>query len=213
MKPQACHIFPFSAIKRRGLLSDALQSILGMFWTSARGARLQALITDNAHILDTAKNMICLTPTLHSWWANAYFALEPYEQLPNGVRIRLRWLKKTAFVPWQAMPEPRTDPRDYLNWPGEQEGILGIVDFESGHPLIDGSLFDLVSDDVDTQVSWDLIEIQWDLLRMAALSGAGEVADDPRWDSDKYFVELFESLHEEGMQGPADNAPSSSRGR
>jgi hypothetical protein len=83
----------------------------------------------------------------------------------------------------------------------------GIVNFESGHPLVD------VSDDVDTQVPWDLIEIQWDLLRMAALSGAGEVADDPRWNSDKDLAELFELVGGEDMGGLTDSAPSSSRCR
>lgn len=55
-------------------------------------------------------------------------------------------------------------------------------DLTTGHPIIDGSVFDLTSEDPATEASYVLLELQWDLLRLAALSGAAEAADDPQWD-------------------------------
>lgn len=127
--------------------------------------------------------MICLSPLLQRWWRKAYFALEPDEKIPNGVRVRLRWLKRTAFTVKDKLETLAIDPRDCLLWP-QEEGVIAIKDLVSGHPLLDGTLFDFASDDPQNQVSFDLLQLQWDLLRMAALSGAVEAVEDPSWNPD-----------------------------
>lgn len=128
--------------------------------------------------------MVCLSPVLHHWWGKAFFALEPYEKLPNGVRVRLRWLKRTSFSVRDKLEDLAINPRHHLIWP-QEEGVVAMRDISSGHPLLDGTLFDLTSDDPKNQVSFDLLQLQWDLLRMAALSGAAEAAEDPSWNPDE----------------------------
>ena len=59
-------------------------------WDSVALERLQKLLTKEGNIVDTARNMIALTPTLHHWWRRAYWGFEPVEQLKDGVRIRIR---------------------------------------------------------------------------------------------------------------------------
>jgi hypothetical protein len=125
--------------------------------------------------------MICLEPLLHRWWGRAYFGLEPIERLPNGTRVCLRWLRKAKFSVRDRV-RLDTDPRDHASYMyPEERGVIGMRDFHSGHPLVDGSTFDLTSTDKSTEVSFDLLELQWYLLQMAALCGAAEAADDPTW--------------------------------
>lgn len=152
--------------------------IIGTYWGEARNRRLQDLLSDNAEIY-SARNAICLSPLLHHWWGLGYIALEPLEKLPNGTRVRLRWLRRTSFSVWDKVPLD-TNPNDYLH-PPLVAGSFSIRDLRSGHSILDGSTFDLTSDDPLTEVSYDLLELQWDLLCMAVLCGAAEAADDPSW--------------------------------
>ena len=105
-------------------------------------------------------------------------ALEPVERLSNGTRVRLRWLRQTSFTVWDRVPL-NTNPNDHLH-PPNVPGSFNIRDLPSGHPIPDGSVFDLTSDYGEMHVSYDLLQLQWDLLRMAALCGAAEAADDPK---------------------------------
>ena len=154
-------------------------AVIRTFWGPERNSRLQDLLSDSAKI-DSVHNTICLTPLLHHWWGLAYIAFEPLEKLRNGTRVRLRWLRQTSFSVWERVPL-NADPYDHLH-PPSVAGSFDIRDLRSGHPIPDGSIFDLTSDDPETEVSYDLLELQWDILRMAALCGAAEAADDPKWD-------------------------------
>lgn len=187
-----CHIFPFSATKRRPVVGNALSGVLQVFWDDgAYAQRLQALLVNDDHIIDSVRNMICLNPVLHQWWGKGYFALEPFERIENGTRVRLRWLKQSPFTVYDKVENLATDPRHLLRSP-QEEGVVAMRDFASGHPLLDGAIFDLTSGRPENEVSYDLLKLQWDLLRMTALSGAGEAADDPSWRPDEDMPELEE---------------------
>lgn len=153
--------------------------IIGNFWGQARNSRLQTLLANNTQV-DSARNAICLSPLLHHWWGRGYIAFEPLEKLHNGTRVRVRWLRRTGFSVSDRVPLD-TDPTDHLH-PPSIAGSLDIVDSCSGHPVLDRSVLDFTSDDPGTEVSHDLLQLQWDLLRMAVLCGAFEATDDPYWD-------------------------------
>lgn len=138
-----------------------------------------ALLSNDGEI-DSVRNTICLSPLLHHWWGLGYIAFEPLEKLPNGTRVRFRWLCRTRFSVWDKVPLD-TDPNDHLHRPSVHSSFA-IRDFHSGHPILDGLVVDLTSDDPMTEVSYDLLQLQWDLLRMTVLCGAAEAADDPNWD-------------------------------
>ncbi|KEZ42870.1 hypothetical protein SAPIO_CDS5298 [Scedosporium apiospermum] len=180
--PTVCHIFPYGSEQRRKSVDQIFGLLINFLWGSERCARLQALLTANDRVLDSPQNMICLEPLLHRWWRMAYIALEPYEKLPDGVRVRLRWLHRTPFDVEQRL-DLDTDPRQHLSSPSVA-GLLKMVDFRSGHPLLDGTIVDLVSSDPNQCVSFEILELQWDLLRLAALSGAAEAAQGASWDPD-----------------------------
>jgi hypothetical protein len=193
--------------KRRVYVRNALGTLLRAYWRNqAYQERLQALLGTNFQAIDSVSNMICLNPVLRTWWGKGYFGLEPRERLPNGVRVRLRWLKRPPFVYGDEMADLATDPRVHLRWPAER-GAVAMRDMSTGHPLLDGSLYDITSSDPSTEVSYDILQLQWDLLRLAVLSGAAEAANDPSWDPDPDMPELeVIDPHEEEVSASATPA-------
>ncbi|SPO05246.1 uncharacterized protein DNG_07933 [Cephalotrichum gorgonifer] len=177
--PSVCHIIPFSVTRRKNRFISAIKTILGTFWSPERASRLRDILSDNA-VIDSARNMLCLEPQLHYWWGLGYLALEPLEELPNGSRVRLRWLTQTRFTVREKI-DLGTDPRDHLVQPSAT-GVVGMRDLRTGRPLLDGSIFELTTQDLTTKDSHELLQLQWDLLKTAAMCGAAEAADDPSWD-------------------------------
>ena len=92
----------------------------------------------------------------------------------------MRWLTRANFSVTDKL-DLDTDPRGYLSRPSDL-GIVGVRDLRSGHPLMDGAVFDLTSDSPATEVSFELLGLQWDLLRVAAMCGAAGAAGDPGWE-------------------------------
>lgn len=162
-----------------------LDAVIGVYWGAALSDRLGSLRTGNGNIVDSPKNMICLSPLLHYWWGKAYFAFEPYERLPDGIRVRFRWLTKSRFEGVQTLDSLDHDPRTCLHEP-DQQGFIEARVAKSDHPILDGTFIDLTADSPEDQASWDLMQLQYDLLRMSALSGPGEAADDPNWEPDEF---------------------------
>ncbi|SPO07516.1 uncharacterized protein DNG_10210 [Cephalotrichum gorgonifer] len=159
---------------------DAIGMIIGSFWGLERTRRLLALLSDDREI-ESVRNTICLSPILHHWWRMGYMALEPLEKLSNGTRVRLRWLHQVRFSMGDKIPLS-AGPSDHLHLPPVQ-GSLDVRDCRSGHLILNGLVIDLTSDNLATEVSYDLLQLQWDLLRMAALCGAANAPDDPDWNT------------------------------
>ena len=70
-----------------------------------------------------------------------------------------------------------------------------ITSFHTGQPILDGDLFDITSPNESARPSMEIIKLQWDLIRMAALSGAAEELDDEYDDEDDEEEE--EAMEEE----------------
>jgi len=175
-----CQIFPASALKRTDFVRNALTALSQVYWDADLVHHLHGLLAGEDNILDSPRNFICLQPQLHRWWSKAYLALEPIEHLPKGVRIRVRWLPRPSFKSSDRVPL-NTDPRDQLTCPVEP-GLVKAVDLRTQRPIIDGNTYDIVSDDLSAVPSFEVLKLQWDLLKLAALSGA---------------VDSFEELEEE----------------
>jgi len=78
---EACHIFPFSAANKPDITREVLQNgcaILGI-------ERMKIVAQILEEKLDTTQNMIALEPGLHKMWSDSMWALEPYQQLEDGM--------------------------------------------------------------------------------------------------------------------------------
>lgn len=178
--PDACHVFPFSSLKEPHKTSNCLQATLFNLWGRHREERISHLLVGDQNIVDTAQNMLALSPSLHRLWGKAVFGLEPIAQLDNGVRLRFRWLKKTGLALGQRMPEI-FDPDELLASP-DGPGSVNVRHLVTGRPILDGEIIDVTSSDKSSRPNYEILLLQWDLIKMVSLSGAAEAMEDPSWD-------------------------------
>src|SRR6185437_15622483 len=93
------------------------------------------------------------------------FALKPISVNGNELRLQFFWLKKVGCKPTQVMPL-LTKPEDALI---EQVWQPGSKPWESG------TIFTIKASTPDLLPSFEILEMQWHLQRLAAMSGAADV--------------------------------------
>lgn len=146
------------------------------------------LATKDKEIIDTPQNMICLAPLLHTWWSQGKIGFEPVERLENGIRLRFWWLNPTGKQPDQEKAILHTDPRPLFRQfalPRSQY----VSNFNTGRLVHTGTIITITADEKENIPNWDIFSLQWDLIRMCALSGAAGwptiIEDDSDEDNDE----------------------------
>jgi len=115
--------------------------------------------------------MISLSPELHRLWGKAIFEFESVAQLENGVRLRFRWMKHARPKLGQALPDS-ANPGELLSFP-TGPGRVNVRHLVTGRPILDGDVLDITSDDESSQPNYEILQLQWDLIRIAAFGGCG----------------------------------------
>ncbi|KAL5594058.1 hypothetical protein BROUX41_001110 [Berkeleyomyces rouxiae] len=111
--------------------------------------------------LNSPRNMICLTQTLHEWWRDGWFGLEPfYEGLDEGgnpfIDVRFWWLNQTNVGLYTIM--------------GGGFPTLGrFFDFR-GRAIHNGDVIRLTAQDGIDLPSFVLLRLQWLMQLMTCLS-------------------------------------------
>jgi hypothetical protein len=105
--------------------------------------------------------------------------------------LQFHWLKRSGLKPWTSVGD------DFLQEAG-LAGDAGVI-WGQGELLINsGEIFTVSAQDSDHLPSFELLQLQWDLHRVAAICGAAEVTDDEVWiylldsDVEEYWLELDE---------------------
>ncbi|GJD04911.1 tat pathway signal sequence [Colletotrichum higginsianum] len=153
---------------------------------------------DNTAI-DTVTNMICLSPQLHDWWSRGYFALEPIrfwsEPLPDStpdkpdrpdraakkrkipekwsIQIRFHWLRKTDVPMLTSKVKFSDDPITMMQEPAG-EGLVRAFNATTCRQVENGQIFTMTADSRDRLPDYDILLLQWDLLRMWRLAGGAD---------------------------------------
>jgi HNH endonuclease len=170
--------------------------ILKIFWSEDRIREWRNPIFSDQHHPDkgveTCYNLICLSPNAHTCWTKAHFALKP---------IQLSDDKRSLDVEFHWMPQCSCSMGvDILTRPelpgglGSRSGI-GLFRVPYGQPIRSGDMITLTTDNPEKQPlpHFALLEMQWILNCVAAMSGAAEIYDDDdddamavrnEWDSD-----------------------------
>ncbi|KAL2190130.1 hypothetical protein L209DRAFT_750132 [Thermothelomyces heterothallicus CBS 203.75] len=171
--PEAAHIFPLATSKKRNFLF--LKEVLTFFWGSEKTTAWRRMFED-ANITQSAKNGISMNHQIHFWFDNARFALKPLRETPEGVVVQWHWLKRSVLKP---LVDIRPD-QDILLQAGITDQNWGdnLAHRKSGVRIRTGQTFLIRADKPEDRLSWDLLEMQWNLLRVAAISGAADVTDD-----------------------------------
>jgi hypothetical protein len=173
--PQAAHIFPFATSKSREW--GHLNAMLTAFWGSDKSMAWRRAFED-AGITQSAKNGISMNHQIHFWFDNARLALKPLREIPGeGIIVQWHWLKRSTLKPLMDIL-PNQYSRESWLYAGLTDGSWGdnLAHRPSGVAIRTGQTFLLRSH--EEMPSWDLLEMQWDLLRVAAICGAADVTDD-----------------------------------
>ncbi|AEO60616.1 hypothetical protein MYCTH_2309977 [Thermothelomyces thermophilus ATCC 42464] len=149
--------------------------MLNIFWGPEKTQAWRQMFED-ANITQSAKNGISMNHQIHFWFDNARFALKPLRETPEGVVVQWHWLKRSVLKP---LVDIRPD-QDTLLQAGITDQNWGdnLAHRKSGVRIRTGQTFLIRANKPEDRVSWDLLEMQWNLLRVAAISGAADVTDD-----------------------------------
>jgi hypothetical protein len=163
--------------------------LLGVFWTDDRVAEWRNKIFPNPNHSDTGVeacfNLISLGAEAHWHWNNGRFALKPLEISDDKKKLTVQFF-------WQPQySHGNKDPVDLLQEPlssrdlrfTEKEGIEYFLarrqDDGSYRGIESGDIFTFTTDDpaIRPLPSWGLLDMQWVLQRLTAMSGGVETPD------------------------------------
>ncbi|OJJ44922.1 hypothetical protein ASPZODRAFT_144248 [Penicilliopsis zonata CBS 506.65] len=142
-----------------------------------------ALAKQNCY--DRDRNEFCLAPTVHRYWGKARFALKPIEASEDGrsLNIQFYWLPIRNLG-----PRVNLLVRPSISGPVSAAGDkVTFFNLETDRRVRSDDLITLTSSHPDSHPlpSVPLLEMQWYLQRIAALSGASEEDDEDYSDDDE----------------------------
>ena len=162
----------------------AFWRLLKVFWDDDHVDKWRNKIFPDPQHPDTGVescfNLICLTATAHTYWGNGNFALKPLKLSEDEKELTIQFF-------WQPQYNHKLhDHVDLLKEPLSSKG-LNLVEKDKGKCFLDrlledessrrirsGDIFTLTTDDPGSRPlpSWELLEMQWILQRITAMSGA-----------------------------------------
>lgn len=187
---QVAHIFPFSILKRPSVPDPQFDfwNLLTTYWSDDRIQKWRSAIFSDPKNpnkgVEICCNLICLSPDAHTYWGKPCFALQPIELSADGKRldVKLHWVPRRG----------RCTVVDILSPPPPLEGLDGIklYHFPTNRQISSGDVFSLTTHDpVNYPLPrYELLEMQWILHRVAAMSGAADIYDDFDNDDDDPMV-------------------------
>ena len=146
--------------------------------------------SQNPHTgVESCFNLISLCPNAHNYWTRGLFALKPLELSSDRRKLDLQFF-------WQPQAKFKVDERvNLLTEPSSSRGLNFVdkcglsYDLNRPVPIRSGDTFTLTTDDPESRPlpSIDLLDMQWVLQRVVAMSGAAEwswieVDDDSDYD-------------------------------
>ena len=163
--------------------------LLGIFWADDRVAEWRNKIFPNPNHPDTGVeacfNLISLGADAHWYWNKGLFALKPLEISDDKKKLTIQFF-------WQPQySHGNYDPVDLLDEPlssrglkfAEKEGIEHYLtrrqDDGSYRGIESGDIFTFTTDDpaIRPLPSWELLDMQWVLQRLTAMSGGAGTPD------------------------------------
>jgi hypothetical protein len=188
MPADAAHIYPFNLVKATSKEPTAVArfwDLLRLFWDETRINKWRRAIfsEEDETISDGCHNMLTLSKQAHALWGEARFALRPLEQSDDQKRLKVEfhWQKKALDA--DAEIDLLSGPESTRDYHGERECTLTVEDSADGsgdgphrgyRRIRSGDTFTFRTTDPKRLPlpSWPLLEMQWYLQRIAAMSGA-----------------------------------------
>ena len=212
--PDAAHIIPLSLTHDKA--KQRTLRFLESFWGPDATAVWRETCED-VGVTESPQNIICLNKHLHALWGSASFGLKPLRDRAverNEVWVQFHWLRQGLYMPTDfALPEI-TDKQIHELAKCAAEGSHGFAmagsDLDgngrgrndtlahraSGIPIQTGQVFVIRAEDPRNLPSLDLLELQWHLVRLAAMSGAANGFFRNKNDEENGLPGIFKRMYE-----------------
>ncbi|EEP81424.1 predicted protein [Uncinocarpus reesii 1704] len=169
---EVAHIYPYpmSSLPR----NDSFWGSLQVFWSEERIKQWKAAVFTERST-KACYNLITFDPLVHACWGRALFALKPLDVAEDqkSMQVQFFWLRNYPRRPAQSITS-----RPEL--PASLDGNLAdlcLFDCITDKVIVSGTVLTLHTDDPETKPlpSIALLEMQWFLHRLTAMSGAANV--------------------------------------
>lgn len=176
--PEVAHIYPFSLGKRDDSDSRQLKTTLEMFWSEEDITAWETSINGKDGT-ESPRNMMVLCTHVHKAWGKGAFAIKPLGPIsPDGKKLQAQfyWLQMNAYATDVTMASRPSFPDNLATGP---KNFL-LHDCQTGQQIVSGHPIVFETDDPDQHPlpSFELLNMQWMLQRILAMSGAGEANDE-----------------------------------
>jgi hypothetical protein len=214
---EVAHIYPFSmaGVEEEPRNRYSFWTILRVFWRQERVDRwYQAIFPRGTEVVD---NLMCLAPSVHKYHERVQFALQPISLAENGKRLTVRfwWLPRFEH-PNEGVPagERPTIPEDMDGRMGRQSKTK-LYNVDTDQKICSGDEIILETCDADTLPlpNWDLLEMQWVLQCIAAMSGSAEPRDESYGEDGDFPMALCDDHLEDDYMSLGTCIPPRTLGR
>ncbi|PHH52115.1 hypothetical protein CFIMG_004136RA [Ceratocystis fimbriata CBS 114723] len=172
---EVCHIVPSSI---NGEKLTIFKKFVGGFCPNLL-PRVQELFP--AKNTDIVENLMCLTPTLHSFWGAGLFALEPVSTSSTSTTVRFWWMNDLLRQINTCLPRPVPCRPHFFYSP-------------SGLPILTGDILEFFSTPEIPAPDYTLLKVQYLMQIMAVICGAAEPDEDEDGD-DEADVDALQTEH------------------
>lgn len=180
------HIFPFSMRYEDDTITQQSLSFwetLRMFWSKETVDIWYRAIFSTPARTEVCQNLLCLCPNAHAYWEKAYFVLKPIgiSADKKHLDVQFFWLSSNPHVLGvDILQAPSLSASDH------GPNLTRLLNSETCTVIRSGDEISLQTDDPVLRPLPDfrLLEMQWFLHRVTAMSGAAEPQDNFHDDSD-----------------------------
>jgi hypothetical protein len=156
-----------------------------------------AIFSNPAAKTEVCQNLMCLAPHAHAYWERAYFALKPIRISDDKKRLDIQffWLPANPYVPGVNILQVPSLSASSQGPSSRGPNSTILSNSESQKAICSGEEISLETDDPVSRPLPDfrLLEMQWFLHRVTAMSGAAEPKDDFHDDSDDDIAEALQN--------------------
>ena len=202
---EVAHIYPYNIRHREESLQYHFWMRLQFFWSEERvNAWARAVYVPDG--TETPTNLITLTSTVHKLWESSRFALKSLDLSPDmkTLRVQFFWLPVNSFV----KDSQYVAMTDYPSWTNHHDASplnCKLFNCLTEKKICSGDTITIRTEDPVTHPlpSWDLLDMQWVLHKVVALSGAAEASEEDLYSDDESSSD-YEGEWKENIKGSED---------
>ncbi|KAF5861057.1 hypothetical protein ETB97_000746 [Aspergillus alliaceus] len=176
---EVAHIFPYSLSQREKTELDIFWENLGMYWSTEKINKWKEQVLGSGGT-EICPNLMCMSNLAHKLWETARFALKPLSisEDQRVLKVKFYWMSINKFsdnMSSKKAPSPFPDGR-LSSIKVEDKHNAKLFNINTEKALRSGDVLTFKTDDPvgHPLPSMELLNMQWALHRVLALSGAAD---------------------------------------